>query len=73
MSDAPGDFDKSKAKSAKAPSGGLSSLYTPEEDSGVTDGGDIGQQLLKLGVLESEQLDAAQRVNRSKAIFTRSA
>ena len=40
----------------------MSSLYTPEEAGGVGDGGDIGQQLLKRGVVESEQLDAAQRV-----------
>ncbi len=62
MSDAPGDVGKDKTKSANAPSGCLSNLYMPEEDASVADGGDIGQQLLKLGVIESEQLDAARRI-----------
>ena len=62
MSDAPRDVGKAKTTSANVPSDGLSSLYTPEEDGSVAAVGDIGQQLLKLGVIESEQLDAAQRV-----------
>ena len=51
-----------KAKLAPAPCDALSSLYTPDEADGAGDGGDIGQQLLNRGVVESEQLDAAQRV-----------
>ncbi len=53
---------KKTKSSAPAPCDALSSLYTPEEAGGAGDGGDIGQQLLKRGVVESEQLDAAQRV-----------
>ena len=63
MSDELSKVGHKKAKSsAPAPCDALSSLYTPEEAGGVGDGGDIGQQLLKRGVVESEQLDAAQRV-----------
>ena len=63
MSDELRKVGHKKAKAAApAPCDALSSLYTPEEAGGAGDGGDIGQQLLNRGVVESEQLDAAQRV-----------
>ncbi len=62
MSDKLSEVGRQKAKSSPAPCDALSSLYTPEEAGGAGDGGDIGQQLLDRGVVESEQLDAAQRV-----------
>ncbi len=63
MSDELSEVGHKKAKSSSpAPCDALSSLYTPEEAGGAGDGGDIGQQLLNRGVVESEQLDAAQRV-----------
>ncbi len=63
MSDELSKVGHKKAKAAApAPCDALSSLYTPEEAGGAGDGGDIGQQLLNRGVVESEQLDAAQRV-----------
>ena len=62
MSDELSEVGHEKAKPAPAPSDTLSSLYTPEEAGGAGDGGDIGQQLLNRGAVESEQLDAAQRV-----------
>ena len=62
MSDELSEVGHKKAKSAPAPGDALSSLYTPEEAGGAGDDGDIGQQLLNRGVVESEQLDAAQRV-----------
>lgn len=63
MSDELSEVGHKKAKSSSpGPCDALSSLYTPEEASGAAEGGDIGQQLLNRGVVESEQLDAAQRV-----------
>ncbi len=62
MSDELSEVGHKKAKPAPAPCDALSSLYTPEEAGGAGDGGDLGQQLLDRGVVESEQLDAAQRV-----------
>ncbi|MEE8154961.1 MAG: hypothetical protein V3T53_08355, partial [Phycisphaerales bacterium] len=62
MSEKLSKVDHEKVKPALGPSDTLSSLYTPEEAGGAGDGGDIGQQLLNRGLIESEQLDAAQRV-----------
>ena len=63
MSDELSEVGHKKAKSSSpGPCDALSSLYTPDEASGAAEGGDIGQQLLNRGVVESEQLDAAQRV-----------
>ena len=58
----------SKSEKKANPSDALSSLYTPEDVASTASGSgadanlDIGQQLLKKGVIKSDQLSAAARV-----------